>query len=48
MRGFERTARINLRVTRLAPTFEAAALFNFAATTAIPSSRDAAAAKTIN
>ena len=42
-----RTSRISLRVTRLAPTFEAAALFIFAGTTAIPSSRATAADKTI-
>jgi hypothetical protein len=48
MPGFERTSRISLRVTRLAPTFEAAAPFIFAGTTAAPSSRAAAADKTIN
>ena len=46
--GFERASRISLRVTRLAPTFEAVALFIFAATTATPSSRAAAADKTIS
>jgi hypothetical protein len=48
MPGFERISRISLRVTRLALTFEAAALFIFAGTTAIPSSRATAADKTIS
>jgi hypothetical protein len=47
MPGLDRISRISLRVTRLAPTFEAAALFIFAGTTAIPW-RVAAADRTIS
>jgi hypothetical protein len=38
----------SLRLTRLAPTFEGVALFIFAAPTAMPSPRAAAADKTIS
>jgi len=44
MPGFAFTSRISLRATRLAPTFDAAALFIFAGTIASPSSRAAVAA----
>jgi hypothetical protein len=42
MPGFERNSRISLRAVRVAPTYNAAALFVFGGTTAIPSARAAA------
>jgi hypothetical protein len=46
--GFAFTSRISFLATRLEPTFDAAALFIIAGTTAIPSSRAAAADKTMS